>query len=250
VSEVWRAGTSERFAGRVAPVADELVGRLAIDAGDRVLDLATGTGDVALRVADRGATVTAIDVEPMLETARRAAAAARAEIRFDLGDVEHLPYEDRCFDVLASNFGLIHAPDHANVAAELARVSCPGARLGFSAWKPNAKLGALYRRFSEEPIDGREMFEWGREDHVEDMLGEDFDLDFHDGMLWIEARSGEELWELASTSAPPVIALVRRLDAAAADEFHRAFVELYEEYREDGGVRVPRRYLIVLGRRR
>jgi SAM-dependent methyltransferase len=251
VSEVWSTGTSERFASRLAPVADELVARLAPQPSERVLDLATGTGELAARAARTGATVTAIDIaEPMLEKARRTAEADGLEIRFDLGDVEYLPYEDACFDVLASNFGLIFAPDHANVAAEVARVSCAGARLGFSAWKPNPKLGELYRRFTEEPIEGREIYEWGREDHVEQMLGEDFELDFHDGTLWIEAESAEDVWELFSTSAPPVMSLVRRLGPERAQEFRQAFVELYESYRDGDGIRAPRRYLLVLGRRR
>jgi ubiquinone/menaquinone biosynthesis C-methylase UbiE len=194
VSDVWGVGTYERLAARFAPVHDELVDRLRIAPGDRVLDLATGTGEVAIRAARAGATVTAIDIaEPMLEKARRRAEVESTEVRFDRGDVEYLPYEDAEFDVLASNFGLIMAPDHANVAAELARVARPGARLGFTAWKPNARLGDLYRRFTDDPIVGREVYEWGREDHVEDMLGEDFELEFDDGTLWLEASSGEEI---------------------------------------------------------
>ena len=252
MSEVWSAGTYERLAARFAPVQDELVERLAIQPGERVLDLATGTGEVARRVARLGATVSAIDIAgPMLEKARRSAAEEGLEIGFELGDVEYLPYEDGCFDVLLSNFGVVFAPDHANVASELARVACPGARLGFTAWKPNSKLGELYRRFTEEPIEGREAYEWGREDHVEDMLGDDFELEFEDGTLWLEASSGEEIWNLFSESAPPVIALLRRLDPERAAQFHEAFVELYEGYRtESDGVRAPRRYLLVKGTRR
>jgi hypothetical protein len=95
------------------------------------------------------------------------------------------------------------------------------------------------------------MYEWGREDHVEDMLGEDFELEFEDGTLWLEAESAEEIWKLFSESAPPVIALIERLDTEDVEEFHRAFVELYEGYRtDDGTVRAPRRYLLVLGRRK
>jgi SAM-dependent methyltransferase len=252
VSDVWSLGAYERLAARFGPVQDQLVERLKIAPGERVLDVATGTGEVAVRAAQAGAIVTAIDIsEPMLEKARRHAEEAKADITFDLGDVEYLPYEDACFDVLLSNFGLIFAPDHANVASELARVSCHGARLGFTAWKPNPKLGELYRRFTEEPIEGREAYEWGREDHVEDMLGEDFDLDFEDGTLWLEADSAEEIWELFSQSAPPVIALLDQLGDERAEEFHQAFVALYDSYREgDRGVRAPRRYLLVKGRRK
>jgi ubiquinone/menaquinone biosynthesis C-methylase UbiE len=249
MSEVWSAGTYERLAARFAPVQDHLVSLLDIEPGQRVLDLATGTGEVAVRAARRGAAVTGIDAaEPMLAKARQRADEHGVAIAFDLGDVEYLPYDDASFDVILSSFGLIFAPDHANVAAELARVSAPRARLGFTAWKPNPKLGELYRRFTDEPIEGREAYEWGREDHVEDMLGEDFELEFEDGSLWLEADSGEDIWRLFSESAPPVIALVRPLDKKRAAEFHDAFVELYESYRTpEGGVRAPRRYLLVLG---
>jgi ubiquinone/menaquinone biosynthesis C-methylase UbiE len=252
MSEIWSVGSYERIAARFAPVHDQLVELLGIGPGDRLLDLASGTGEVAIRAARAGATVTAIDLgAPMIEKARRSAEEAGVDVTFDIGDVEYLPYDDASFDVLASAFGLVFAPDHANVASELARVCSPGGRLGFTAWKPNPKLGELYRRFSDDPIEGRESYEWGREDHVEDMLGEEFELEFEDGTLWLEAASGEEIWKLFSESAPPVIALVQRLDAEQAEEFHRAFVELYESYRaKDGGVRAPRRYLLVLGRRK
>jgi SAM-dependent methyltransferase len=252
VSDLWRHGSYERIAARFGPVQDHLLQELAPEPGEAVLDIATGTGEVALRAARAGATVTALDlVEPMLEKARTRAAEERLEIAFDLGDAEYLPYDDRAFDAVASNFGLIFAPDHANVAAELARVVRPDGRLGFTAWKPNPKLGEMYRRFTDEPIEGREAYEWGREDHVEDMLGEDFELEFADGTLWLEAASGEEIWSLFSESAPPVIGLIRRLDPPTGEAFHQAFVELYESYRApEGGIRAPRRYLLVLGRRK
>jgi SAM-dependent methyltransferase len=251
-SEIWGAGTYERFAARLAPVQDQLVSVLEIAGGERVLDLATGTGEVAVRAARAGGVVTGIDIaEPMLAKARERAQEEGVDITFDLGDVEYLPYEDASFDVVISNFGVVFAPDHANVASELARVSRPGARLGFTAWKPNPKLGELYRRFTEDPIEGREVFEWGREDHVEDMLGDEFELEYEDGTLWLEAESAEEIWKLFSESAPPVVALAKQLDDERREEFHRAFVELYESYgTKDGGIRAPRRYLLVLGRRK
>jgi len=248
----WSEGTYERLAARFGPVQDQLVEVAAIAPGEQVLDLATGTGEVAIRAAKRGGAVTGLDFTgPMLEKARERAREERVEVVFDQGDVEYLPYDDATFDVVVSNFGLIFAPDHANVAAELARVTRSGGRLGFTAWKPNPKLAELYRRFTEEPIEGREAYEWGREDHVEDMLGEDFELEFEDGTLWLDAESGEEIWRLFSESAPPVISLINRLGEQELAEFHRAFVELYESYRTpEGSVRAPRRYLLVLGTRK
>jgi SAM-dependent methyltransferase len=252
VSEVWGIGTYERLAAWFTPVHERLVDALRIEPGERLLDLATGTGAVAILAARAGADVTGLDLaEPMLAKAHTAADEAGVDVHFDLGNVEHLPYEDASFDVVSSAFGLVFAPDHANVADELRRVTRPGGRIGFTGWRPNQRLGELYRRFTEEPLEGREAYEWGREDHVEDMLGEDFELDYEDGTLWLEAAGGEEIWELFSTSAPPVVALLRRLDAARRDEFHHAFVELYEGYRvPEGGIRAPRRYLLVLGTRR
>jgi SAM-dependent methyltransferase len=195
--------------------------------------------------------VTVLDGPPLpAETARADRRETGLSIRYDAGDAEYLPYDDASFDVISSTFGFIYARDHANVAAELGRVARQAARLGFTAWKPNPKLGELYRRFTDEPLEGRESTEWGREDHVEDMLGDDFELEFFDGTLWIEADSGEDLWQLFSTTAPAVISLLRRLDDERAAEFHQAFVELYESYREDQRVRAPRRYLVTIGTRR
>ena len=249
--DLWNEGIYDRLATVLDPIHDELVQRLEPQAGERWLDLGTATGAVALRAARAGADVAALDPsEPMIEKAREDAEAAGLAIRFDVGNVEYLPYDDDEFDVVSSNFGLIFAADHANVAGELARVARPGARLGFTAWKPNPKLSELYRRFTEEPLEGREATEWGREDHVEDMLGEDFELEFSDGTLWIDAASGEELWELFSSSAPPVTALLGKLEPEQAESFHQAFVELYESYREGERVHAPRRYLLTLGRRR
>ena len=196
--------------------------------------------------------MTAIDIaEPMLEKAReRAEAGGRSTITFDLGDVEYLPYEDASFDVarLELRPHLRARPRERRRASSRASRG-RGGRLGFTAWKPNPKLGELYRRFTEEPIEGREAYEWGREDHVEDMLGEDFELEFEDGTLWIEADSGEEIWELFSESAPPVIALARaaRRRAAPRSSTRRSSSCTRATATEDG-IRAPRRYLLVLGR--
>ena len=128
-SVMWGSAPFEDYVHWLADMHDDLVRRLEPKPGERWLDLATGTGAVACRAARAGAKVTAIDIAPpMVEKARRKAEDEGLDIRFDLGDIEYLPYEDACFDVLVSAFGFVFAPDHANVAAELARVSCRGAR--------------------------------------------------------------------------------------------------------------------------
>jgi len=241
----------ERLSAMFEPVHDELTGRLAPQPGERLLDLGSGTASIAIRAARAGADAVAIDSSaPLLDKVREDIEQDALSVQLDAGSVEYLPYEDGEFDVLASAFGFIFAPDHSNVAGELARVARPGARLGFTAWKPNPKLGELYRRFTEEPLEGREATEWGREDHVEDMLGEDFELEFVDGTLWMDAESGEELWDIFSTSSPPVTSLLNKLDTDRGEAFHQAFAELYEGYREGDRIHAPRRYLLTLGTRR
>jgi SAM-dependent methyltransferase len=238
----------ERLAALLEPVDEELGERLLAVSGERWLGV--GPSSVALRAAAAGAQVTAVDgSELVVEKLQQDAEDAGVEVEAVLADVEYLPFDDASFDVLASRFGLVRAPDHVNVSAELARVARPGARLGFTAWRPNPKVAEIYRRFTDVPIEGFEEYEWGREDHVEDMLGEEFELDFVDGTLTIEAASADELWELFSTSSTR-LALLERLDEAGVAEFRRAMVELYEDYREGDAVRLPRRYLLVLGRRR
>jgi SAM-dependent methyltransferase len=249
--DLWNEGMYERLTSVLEPVHDELAGRLAPQPGERLLDLGSGTASIARRAARAGADAVGLDSSaPLLDKAREDAEHDGVSVQLDVGNVEYLPYEDAEFDVVASAFGFIFAADHANVAGELARVARPGARLGFTAWKPNPKLGELYRRFTEEPLEGREATEWGREDHVEDMLGEDFELEFVDGTLWMDAGSGEELWEIFSTSSPPVTSLLYKLDADRGEAFHQAFVELYESYREGDRIKAPRRYLLTLGTRR
>ena len=249
--DLTNEGKYERLTSVLEPVHDELAARLAPQQGERLLDLGSGTAAIAFRAARAGADAVALDsAAPLIDKAREDAQQEGLSVQIDNGNVEYLPYEDGEFDVISSAFGFIFAADHANVAGELARVARPGARLGFTAWKPNPKLGELYRRFTEEPLEGREATEWGREDHVEDMLGEDFELEFVDGTLWMDAESGEELWEIFSTSSPSIGALLQKLDPDRAEGFHQAFVELYETYRDGDRIRAPRRYLLTLGTRR
>src|SRR5439155_19454003 len=135
---MWGSAPWERVAETLAPLHDHLVAALSPRAGERWLDLATGTGAVAIRAARAGAKVTGLDLAPRLvETARSWAADEGLDIRFDVGDCERLPYDDASFDVVASVVGVIFAPDHGAVARELARVCRPGGRLGRVAWLPN-----------------------------------------------------------------------------------------------------------------
>jgi SAM-dependent methyltransferase len=224
-----------------------VVARLAPAEGVRWLDVATGTGAVAIRAAQAGADVVGIDIAPeMIEGAR--AKAVDLPIAFVVGDAQALPFEDASFDVVTSVFGAIFAPDHRATAAELGRVGC--GRLGFTSWQPDQRLTELYGRFGFELPEGREVFRWGREDYVEELLGPYYELSIEPGTWVQEGASGEEIWDLWSRAAPPFKARIAEMNEDTRVAFHQAYVEYCESYRVGDGVAVPRDYLLVLGERR
>jgi SAM-dependent methyltransferase len=247
---MWGGAAYEQVAELFAPVHDELVARLSPQSGERWLDVATGTGAVAVRAARAGADVTGLDIAPgLIEQAERAAAAEGLEIRFDVGDAEALPYEDGSFDGVCSCFGVIFATDRATAARELGRVCRSGGRLGLTTWRPDQGLHAVFKPFLDRPppVDPDH---WGDEENVRALLGDDFRLEFSEEEWIWTGESGEALWEFSARAVPPCKALVDSLDPERREELHRAMVEHFEEFRTDDGIRQPRRYLLVTGRRR
>ena len=141
----WMAGDFGVVARTITSGAEAFVERLALAPGTRVLDVATGTGNLALPLARRGAIVTGLDLAPnLLVQARERAAAESLAITFDEGDAEHLPYADASFDLAVSMFGAMFAPRPELVAAELARVLKPGGRLVMANWDPQSFSGQMF----------------------------------------------------------------------------------------------------------
>jgi len=250
-AEMWGSAPWEHIAETLAPLHDHLVEELCPRAGERWLDAATGTGAAAIRAARAGAEVTGLDLAPpLIETARRLAAEEGLAIRFDVGDCEHLPYDDASFDVVASAVGVIFAPDHTAVARELARVCRPGGRLGLVSWRPNAAYSAVLEPFRSPPEPGAgEPDEWGREEHVLDVLGDAFDLTFVEGRHSLQGESADGIWRLFTTAHGPFKARLESLEARRRAQLYSAFVGYLERYRADGGISAPDDYLLVLGRR-
>ncbi len=247
---MWADADYERVAERFAAIHDELVAALEPAPGVRWLDVATGTGEVALRAARAGADVTGLDLsEGLLEQARAKVQAEGLPLTLDLGDAQALPYEDSSFDVVSSNFGVIFAPDHEAAANELARVCRGGGRLGVTVWRPKPALSALYERFQEEPP-ASQPEAWGDEERLRSLLGNAFELELHERVWSLEAESAEALWEFAAAAIPPLKAFAESLEATRRDEFRAAMVEYWRGFESDGEVSEPRPYLLVLGRRR
>jgi ubiquinone/menaquinone biosynthesis C-methylase UbiE len=186
------------------------------------LDLATGTGAVALRA---GAAVTGQDLAPeLIETARDLAAKEALRVDFEVGDAERLDYPDASFDVVSSAHGVVHAHNHSAVAEELARVCRLGGRLGLTYWLPNPELQALMERVGYARPPGADLpGDWVRRDYATAMLGDAFDLKFAEAVCPWTGESGAAMWRLLIESDGPACEGVVGLRAAEPDALKRAY---------------------------
>ncbi len=252
---MWGSAPYQRIVDLTSAIHAALIERVPPRLGESWLDVATGTGAVALLAARAGARVTGLDLAPeLIETARRKAAEEGLDVRFDVGDAERLPYPDRSFQTVTSSLGVQFAPDHRAAAQELARVTAPGGRLGLAGWTPASSVAetfALMRPFAPLPPPGvGNVFDWGDERYVRGLLGAAFDLELEERDAPQEASSGEELWEIYYGHYGPTRTLADSLDPTRREQLRRALIDHWEESREGDRIRRSRTYLLVVGRRR
>jgi ubiquinone/menaquinone biosynthesis C-methylase UbiE len=142
----WSAGDFGQIAKSYAPGAAEFVNRLNLQPGERVLDVACGTGNLTIPAAKKGANVTGLDVAPnLLEQGRSWAKAEGLTIQFDENDAEALPYDDASFDTVITMFGAMFTPRPDVTAAELARTCRPGGRIAMANWTPGGFIGQMFK---------------------------------------------------------------------------------------------------------
>jgi ubiquinone/menaquinone biosynthesis C-methylase UbiE len=171
--------------GNYAAVATEVVGGLGpvlvaasgLRPGDRVLDVAAGSGNAAIGAALAGADVTASDLTPeLLDVGRRSAADVGAQLKWDEGDVEALPYDDESFDVVLSCVGVMFAPHHQASADELLRVCRPGGTIALINWTPKGFIGQMFaamKPYAPPPPPGAQPPPlWGDDEHVRGLFGD------------------------------------------------------------------------------
>jgi 2-polyprenyl-3-methyl-5-hydroxy-6-metoxy-1,4-benzoquinol methylase len=163
----WISGDFEQIAKSYRPGAAEFVSRLNIKPGERVLDVACGTGNLAVPAAQKGAKVTGVDIAPnLLEQGRKWAKAEGLAIQFDEGDVEDLPYEDGSFDMVIPMFGAMFAPRPETTAAELIQVCRPGGRIAMANWTPTGFIGQMFKtvgKYAPPPAGVPSPVLWGDE---------------------------------------------------------------------------------------
>ncbi|MBX6743606.1 MAG: class I SAM-dependent methyltransferase [Acetobacteraceae bacterium] len=252
----WGSGGADYdlISETIADSIEHVLNRLDIRPGERVLDLATGTGWTARRLAQKGAKVTGVDIGAgVIEAARRLAKQANLEIEFMVGDAEQLDFPAGSFDVITSTCGVMFASRPEAVAGELARVCRQGGRIGLTTWPPEGTIADMFkvmRPYMPAPPNPAppSPFEWGREERVRELLGNTFDLQFETGTTVLRLPSGEAVWKVFSQGYGPTKTLLQATDRK--EELRRDFIAFHEAHRTPMGIAMPREYLVVIGTRR
>ncbi|MEP6835216.1 MAG: class I SAM-dependent methyltransferase [Gemmatimonas sp.] len=174
VRSIWTSGDFGRIATGYTSGAADFVARLSLIPGEHVLDVACGTGNLALPAARAGAKVAGVDIAPNLVA--QAAANAEAEeldATFQVGDAESLPYEDGDFDVVMSMFGVMFAAHAPLATSELLRVTRRGGRIALATWTASGFIGqmlGIITAFVPPPADAIPVLAWGDEKTVRERL--------------------------------------------------------------------------------
>jgi SAM-dependent methyltransferase len=255
--KVWSSGDYNKIAHITVPVSEHLVDHVGIAPGERVLDVATGTGHVALAAARRGAIASGIDYVPeLLEIARRRAAAEELQVDFETADAESLPYADGSFDAVLSAIGVMFAADHARAARELVRVARPGGRIGLASWTPEGFVGGMLAavgRHVAPPAGAQPATRWGVESIVAGLLGDEV-VDVRSVTASVRQRfaSAEQYADLFLTYYGPTFMAASRLDEEGRAALRADLVALADSFDRDAGdgVVADWEYRIVTATRR
>jgi len=253
---VWTAGSFLPIAQSFEAGTAEFISRLGLCAGESVLDVACGTGNLAILAARAGARMTGIDIAPnLIAQARHSARNAGTVIAFDVGDAEALPYADGQFDTTVTMFGAMFAYRPGRAAAELLRVTRRGGRVAMANWTPEGFVGKLLRLHTAvvpAPSGVPSPLAWGQADMVRGLFGESV-------MTLICTRRTLELrfplppaavTELFATSYGPTVTTLRATNPEGASRLRDQLTRLFNDYNlvDDGTTTVSGEYLDVQAR--
>lgn len=258
---MWAFGDYPALASDlIASLGPVLVEAAGVKSGDRVLDIAAGSGNVAIPAALAGAGVVASDLTPeLLQAGERQAKERGATLEWREADAEALPFADGEFDAVLSCVGVMFAPHHQATADEALRVLRPGGTLGLINWTPEGYIGQLFatmKPFAPPPPPGASPGPlWGNEDHIRELFGDRLsDLDMRRQKVAIDHFSRpEEFRDYFKSHYGPTIAVYNSLadDPDRASELDRDLVELARRGGLDGdGSRLEWEYLLVTARKR
>jgi SAM-dependent methyltransferase len=252
----WSSGDFNEISWSLVPVAEDLVQTADPAPGERVLDLACGSGNAALIAARRYCAVTGIDIAAnLVERARARAAADGLRIDFHEGDAQALPFEDARFDVVLSAFGIIFAPDQPLAAAEALRVCRPGGRIALANWQPEGfgrDFFGIHRRHAPPPEGTPSPLDWGTEGGLRRLFsGGVASLAVERRVFPIHFRSVAHAVETYASRFGPTIRALERVGPEGAAALKADIAALVEAYNRagDGTVRMEADYLRVLATR-
>jgi SAM-dependent methyltransferase len=254
---VWSAGDYPDVARTIESVAHVVLEHVGAAPGEDLLDVATGSGNVAIPAALRGANVTGLDLTPeLLEVAAARAQEAGAEVRWLQGDAEQLPFADDSFDRVTSCFGVIFAPRHHVAASELARVARPGGTVVVTGWTPDGLTGRFFSTAGSympaPPAGLQPPVLWGQEDHVGELFGATgAELTFVRHAVTFTHASPESWFDYqAQTLGPMIIARSALAPQGRWEDLRTEMIELYSEHNDapDGSFSARSEYLLTLAR--
>ena len=251
--KTWASGDYSVVGGSLQIVGETLCEALDLAAGDRVLDVAAGSGNVALAAARRWGDVTATDYVPaLLDRARERAAAERLPMRFEVADAEALPYATGAFDVAVSTFGVMFAPDQARAAGELQRVVRRGGKIGLANWTPAGFIGQLFKtigRHVAPPAGLSPPTRWGDIDQLTEWFGADAkSIRATPVNFMFRYRSADHWIDVFRETYGPTLKAFEALDARGKAALTEDLKELIGDFNASrrGDVVIPSEYLEVV----
>jgi ubiquinone/menaquinone biosynthesis C-methylase UbiE len=254
--KMWASGDYAAVAARIAVMAEDLVPAAGLRAGERVLDVASGSGNAAIAAARNGCEVTATDYVPgLLERGRARAAAEGLEVTWAEADAEDLPYADGEFDAVLSVVGVMFAPDQERAAAELVRVCRPGGTIALANWTPTSFVGGILRTVGKHvppPAGVRPPSQWGTEERLRELLGDAVsDLRITRREFVFRFRSPEEFTRFFKDNYGPTLKAFETLDEAGKARLFDDLTALAREHDQEPGpsVALPSEYLEVVATR-
>lgn len=252
---VWSAGGRhyDAISKGIADSIEHCVLRLNPRPGERILDLATGTGWTSRLVARRGATVIGADIATdLLDAARASAKNAGLDIDYRVGDAERLPFDDGSFDAVVSTCGIMFASRPEKAAREVARVVRKGGRVALTTWLSDGNLFKMFqvmKRYMPPPPTPAppSPFEWGNPDRIRDLLGHGFELKFERAVSYYREPSADAAWETFSTGYGPTRSLAATLDPDQREALRADFIAFHAGFPTSLGICVPREYWLTVG---
>ena len=246
---LWASGEYRRVSDLLLDQSRRLVEWSGLGPGDRVLDVAAGTGAASLPAAEAGALVTATDLTAeLLEIGARTARERGLDLEWRAADVTALPFADSSYDVVLSAIGAMFAPDQRATADELVRVCRPGGTVAMANWTARGGADRFFQvlaPYLPPPQPGPAPTDWGDPDHVAALFGDRVDLVTEEAEVELDFDGGpDELAELYLTCFPPVVVTLAGLTPEQRAGYARDLTRFFrDEYAASGGVRYD--YLLV-----